>query len=189
MSIFASSSSKCLCFFRNFVIASFIPSIFFLCCSFWSWRFSMSLTSRSVGKTDKNNKWQVNYINDKFIKAEIIAHTGHEKSRMDCINESWNMATISRFGPTVMVIRSPKVRNTYLWYLICSAMSFICTYVLNKHRKGINEIKKQHFECKVHLLHSVNHLAYQNCDHELQFVNWNRTSDNGTGKFVTTKVS
>jgi len=129
-----------------------------------------------------------------FLKLKIfnVAYIkiGHEKSRrMDCINKSWNMATISRFGPTVMVIRSPKVWNTYLWYLICSAMSFICTYVLNKHRKGINEIKKQHFECKVHLLHSVNHLAYQNCDHELQIVHWNQTSDNGTGRFVTTKVS
>ena len=50
-------------------------------------------------------------------------------------------------------------------------------------------LKKQHFECKVHLFHSVNCLAYQNCDHELQFVHWNQTSDNGTGRFVTTKVS
>ena len=135
----------------------------------------------------------MNYVNEKIIKAEIIAHTGHEKSRrIYYINKCWHMATISRFGPTVMVIRSPKVRNTYLWYLICSAMSFICTYVLNKHRKGVNEIKKTTFWVQgscTPFSKWVNHLAYQNCYHKLQFVHWNWTSDNGTGRFVTTKVS
>jgi hypothetical protein len=78
----------------------------------------------------------VNYVNDKSIEAASINHTALEKTRrIDCIYKCWHMTTISRFGPSVMVIRSPKVRNAQLWYLICSAMSFICTYVLDTHTR------------------------------------------------------